>query len=145
GAEKHPFHLISDQPERRLHGQLDPSPHSRAGKVRGREPLHIHPEDAAAHGIADGDLVEIFNDRGRALAGALYNPALMRGVLRLATGSWADPDGDLDRHGNPNVLTPDIGASQLSQGCAAHSCLVALRRWEGEDMPVRAFRPPRFT
>lgn len=145
GAEKYPFHLISDQPERRLHGQLDPSPHSRAGKVRGREPLHIHPEDAAAHGIADGDLVEIFNDRGRALAGALYNPSLMRGVLRLATGSWADPDGDLDRHGNPNVLTPDIGASQLSQGCAAHSCLVALRRWEGEDMPVRAFRPPRFT
>lgn len=144
GAARHPFHLISDQPDRRLHGQLDPSPHSRAGKVQGREPLHIHPGDAAALGIADGDLVEVYNDRGRSLVGALFNPALMRGVLRLATGSWADPDGDLDRHGNPNALTPDIGASALSQGCAAHSCLVAVRRWEGATPEVRAFAPPTF-
>ena len=144
GAARHPFHLISDQPERKLHGQLDHAPHSRAGKVKGREGLHIHPEDAAAHGIAEGALVEVYNDRGRALAGAVFNPALMRGVLRLATGSWADPDGDLDRHGNPNALTPDVPASALSQGCSAHTCLVGVRAWEGEAPPVRAFEAPRL-
>jgi biotin/methionine sulfoxide reductase len=97
GAARHPFHLISDQPDRRLHGQLDPSPHSRAGKVQGREPLHIHPGDAAALGIADGDLVEVYNDRGRSLAGALFNPALMRGVRvwprdhgRIPMAIWTD-------------------------------------------------------
>jgi len=141
-AARHPFHLISDQPERKLHGQLDPAPHSRAGKVQGREGLHIHPEDAATYGIAEGALVEVYNDRGRALAGARYNPALMRGVLRLSTGAWADPQGDLDRHGNPNALTPDVGASSLSQGCSAHSCLVAVRLWQKEPPKVQAFEPP---
>jgi len=113
--------------------------------VLGREPLHIHPDDAAFYGIAEGALVEVYNDRGRALAGARYNPALMRGVLRLSTGAWADAQGDLDRHGNPNVLTPDVGASGLSQGCSAHSCLVAVRAWKGEAPKMRAFEPPSFS
>jgi len=141
-AERFPLHLISDQPARRLHSQLDPAPWSRAGKVQGREGVHLHPADASARGIADGDLVELFNDRGRCLAGAVLNPAIMPGVVRLSTGAWFDPDGDLDRHGNPNVLTLDRGASSLSQGCSAHSCLIEARRWEGEAPPVRAFVPP---
>jgi biotin/methionine sulfoxide reductase len=37
-AKRYPLHLLSDQPARRLHSQLDPSPYSRAGKVAGREP-----------------------------------------------------------------------------------------------------------
>jgi biotin/methionine sulfoxide reductase len=144
GAARHPFHLISDQPERKLHSQLDPAPHSRAGKVQGREGLHIHPLDALDYGLADGDVVELFNDRGRCLAGVLLNPAMMRGVLRLSTGAWVDFDGDLDRHGNPNMLTPDIGASSLSQGCSAHSCLVSLRAWQGEVPPLRVFDRPQL-
>lgn len=141
-AERFALHLISDQPPRRLHGQLDPAPWSRAGKVNGREGVHIHPADAAARGVADGDVVELFNDRGRCLAGAVLNDAIMPGVVRLSTGAWYDPDGPLDRHGNPNVLTLDRGSSSLSQGCSAHSCLVEMRRWAGAVPPVRAFDPP---
>ncbi|WP_408588951.1 molybdopterin-dependent oxidoreductase [Novosphingobium sp.] len=141
-ARHHPLHLISDQPARRLHSQLDPSPWSRAGKVQGREGVHLNPADAAARGIGEGDVVELFNDRGRCLAGAVLNPAIMPGVARLSTGAWYDPDGDLDRHGNPNVLTLDRGASALSQGCSAHTCLIEARRWEGDVPPVRAFDPP---
>ncbi|MCW1384082.1 molybdopterin-dependent oxidoreductase [Novosphingobium sp. KCTC 2891] len=143
-ADRFPLHLISDQPERRLHSQLDPSPWSRAGKVAGREGVHIHPADAAARGIGDGDVVELFNDRGRCLAGAVLNERLLRGVVRLSTGAWYDPDGMRDRHGNPNVLTLDRGSSELSQGCSAHSCLVDLRKWTGEAPPVRAFDLPRI-
>ena len=141
-AQRYPLHLISDQPARRLHSQLDPSPWSRAGKVQGREGVHIHPDDAAMRGIADGEVVELFNDRGRCLAGAVLNPAIMPGVVRLSTGAWHDPDGMLDRHGNPNVLTLDRGASSLSQGCSAHSCLVDIRRLTELPPPVRAFDPP---
>jgi len=112
--------------------------------VQGREGLHIHPLDALDYGLADGDVVELFNDRGRCLAGVLLNPAMMRGVLRLSTGAWVDFDGDLDRHGNPNMLTPDIGASSLSQGCSAHSCLVSLRAWQGEVPPLRVFDRPQL-
>lgn len=138
-----PFHLISDQPVRRLHSQLDHAELSRSGKVSCREPVYINPADAMARGIADGETVEIFNDRGRCLAGAILSDRIMPGILRLSTGAWADLDGNSDRHGNPNVLTHDRGASGFSQGCAALSCLVDIRRTIHVP-PVRAFDLPSF-
>ncbi|WP_242129137.1 molybdopterin-dependent oxidoreductase [Sphingobium sp. Sx8-8] len=141
-AAAYPLHLLSDQPQRRLHSQLDASPYSRAGKVAGREPVYLNPADAAARGIADGDLVELFNDRGRCLAGAILSDAIMQGVTRLATGAWFDPGPDVERHGNPNVLTLDRGASGLSQGCVAQTCLVEARRFLSELPRIRVFDPP---
>lgn len=143
-AKTYPLHLLSDQPERRLHSQLDASPYSRAGKVAGREPVYLNSADAAARGIADGDLVELFNDRGRCLAGAILSHQIMPGVARLATGAWFDPGPDLERHGNPNVLTLDRGASGLSQGCVAQTCLVEARRFDGEPPRVTVFHPPQI-
>ena len=113
-AARYPLHLLSDQPARRLHSQLDHSPYSRAGKVAGREPVYLNAGDAAARGIADGDVVELFNDRGRCLAGAILTPDLMPGVARLATGAWFDPENGLDKHGNPNTLILDRGGSGFS-------------------------------
>ena len=129
----HPLHLLSDQPAARLHSQLDFSAHSLRHKVAGREPVCIHPDDAAARGIADGDVVELFNDRGACLAGAVLTEGIRPGVLKLSTGAWWNPaewgtPGALCKHGNPNVLTRDAGASGLSQGCAAQTCLVELRK-----------------
>jgi biotin/methionine sulfoxide reductase len=143
------LHLISDQPHTKLHSQLDFSALSIANKVAGREPVAIHPDDARRRGIADGDVVRLFNARGACLAGARVSDAVMPGVLRMATGAWWDPvafgePDALDKHGNPNVLTRDVGASRLSQGCAAQSCLVEIERFEGEAPPVTAFEPPRF-
>jgi biotin/methionine sulfoxide reductase len=146
GAPKaawYPLHLLSDQPQRRLHSQLDHSPYSRAGKVAGREPVYLNPEDATARGIADGDLVELFNDRGRCLAGAIVSPDIMPGVARLATGAWFDPEGTTEKHGNPNSLTLDRGASSFSQGCAAQSCLVEAQLFKGPPPLVTAFTLPR--
>lgn len=144
-----PLHLISDQPHTKLHSQLDFSRYSRANKVAGREPVVIHPDDAQARGIAGGDIVRLFNARGACLAGAVVSDAAMPGVLRMATGAWWDPvsAGDphtLDKHGNPNVLTRDVGASRLSQGCAAQSCLVQLERFTETPPPVTAFDLPVF-
>jgi biotin/methionine sulfoxide reductase len=141
------LHLISDQPVRRLHSQLDASPHSKAGKVAGREPIHISPADAADRGIADGDLVEVFNTRGRLISAAVVSDAIMPGVLRLSTGAWFDMDRDsnIERHGNPNTVTLDIPASSLSQGCSAQTCLVAIRRLDSDPPPVEAFNTPDFT
>ena len=100
-------------------------------------------------GIADGDVVRVFNDRGACLAGARLDPGLRRGVLRLSTGAWWDPvsAGDPaqpDRHGNPNTLTRDAGASSLSQGCAAQTCLVQIERLASEPPAHRAFDLPAF-
>lgn len=141
------LHLISDQPVRRLHSQLDAGPHSREGKVAGREPVHINPADAALRDIADGDLVELYNERGRLISAAVVSNAIMPSVLRLSTGAWFDMDYDarIERHGNPNTVTLDVPASTLSQGCSAQTCLVHIRRFDSERaVPVQAFDRPEI-
>ncbi|MDP1838887.1 MAG: molybdopterin-dependent oxidoreductase [Reyranella sp.] len=148
-AERHPLHMLSDQPADKLHSQLDHSPHSRATKIKGRQPVTLHPEDAAARGVAAGDLVRVFNDRGACLAAARLSDRIRRGVIRLSTGAWFDPEDHgsnqpLEKHGNPNALTLDIGASKLSQGCIAQTCLVEIERFDGAAPVVTAHTLPKF-
>jgi biotin/methionine sulfoxide reductase len=69
-------------------------------------------------------------------------------VAIMATGAWYDPSNDPDapeRHGNPNVLTLDIGTSKLSQGPSALSVLVDVERWSGSRPDVQAFLKPLAT
>ena len=145
-AARYPLHLLSDQPARQLHSQLDHSPHSTAQRIGGRAPVYLNPRDAAQRGILDGDIVELFNDRGACLAGAVVTDDIAPGVARLATGAWFDPGGDNspERHGNPNVLTLDRGASSLSQGCAAQTCLVEVRSFGGALPELEAHEPPQL-
>jgi biotin/methionine sulfoxide reductase len=148
-ARRHPLHMLSDQPTDKLHSQLDHSPHARSTKIKGRQPITIHPQDAAARGIADGDLLRVFNDRGACLAAAHLSDRIRRGVVRLSTGAWFDPADagsnlPLEKHGNPNALTLDIGASKLSQGCIAQTCLVEIERFDGPAPPVTAHQIPAF-
>jgi biotin/methionine sulfoxide reductase len=141
-----PLYLLSGQPETRLHSQLDNGAYSLSRKIKGREPVLIHPEDAATHGIADGDVVELFNARGRCLAGARVTDDIRKGCVFLWTGAWWDPDFDApqarDRHGNPNALTHDMRTSSLSQSPAAHSAMVDLRKLEGPVPDITVHRPP---
>lgn len=146
-AETLPLHLISNQPNTRLHAQLDPGRVSRDSKVSGREPVKINTADATARGITDGEVVRIFNDRGAILAGAVLTDNVRSGVVEIATGAWYDPVdsgqiGTLDRHGNPNVLTLDKGTSKLAQGPTAHSTLVEIEKYGGEIPEISVFSPP---
>jgi biotin/methionine sulfoxide reductase len=146
-THKYPLHMISNQPRTRLHGQLDNGAVSGESKIAGREPIAMHPDDAAARGIADGDVVRVFNARGALLAGAVVTDKVRPGVVQLATGAWYDPEtpgavGALDRHGNPNVLTLDRGTSRLGQGPSAQSALVEVARAEGALPDAAPFEPP---
>lgn len=144
---KHPLQLVANQPATRLHSQFDFGAHSAAGKRRGREVCRLHPDDARARGIGDGDIVRLFNDRGACLACAEVTPDVMAGVVQLPTGAWYDPL-DLSQtqplcvHGNPNVLTQDIGTSSLAQGCSGQLAAVQVERFDGPLPPIRAFEPP---
>jgi biotin/methionine sulfoxide reductase len=126
---------------------MDPGPISQAQKVAGREPIRINPSDAAKRDIHDGDVVRVLNSRGACLAGAIVDSDVMPGVVVMATGAWFDPGGGSDepeRHGNPNVLTLDIGTSSLSQGTSALTALVEIERWNAPAPAVRAFSPPEL-
>ena len=125
------YHLISNQPTRKLHSQLDHGSYNKKLKIEGREPVHINPLDAQVGNIEEGDVVRLFNDRGACYAAAVLDEKLRQGVLQLSTGAWYDPIMEGDgagncKHGNPNVLTRDSGTSRLAQGPVAHACLVKL-------------------
>jgi biotin/methionine sulfoxide reductase len=146
-ARRFPLHLIANQPSTRLHSQLDVGATSQRGKVAGREAIQMHSLDAADRGIAAGDVVRVYNDRGACLAGAVLTTSIRRGVVRLPTGAWFDPvpgvgPTPLCAHGNPNVLTADVPSSRLSQGCAGQHALVEIERWVGQPPPVTVGSPP---
>ena len=146
-AKRFPLHMISNQPRTRLHSQMDNGKISRDSKIEGREPVWIHPRDAEARGLADGDIARMFNDRGELLAGVVVTPVVREGVVQLSTGAWYDPADasaprSLDKHGNPNVLTLDKGTSRLGQGPIAQSALVEMEKFDGPLPTVTAFNPP---
>lgn len=142
-----PLHLVANQPATRLHSQLDYGGHSAEAKRRGREVATMHPADAAARGIADGDVIRLFNARGACLAAVRLSEDIRPGVVQLPTGAWYDPEDPEEEaplcvHGNPNVLTRDVGTSALAQGCTGQLTTVEVERFAGNLPPVRAFDPP---
>ena len=146
--EVYPIALVSGQPATRLHSQFDNGAFSRSSKINGHEPVLIHPVDASRRGIADGDIVELFNERGRCLAGARLTRDILLGVAFLWTGAWFDPDFDApmhrDRHGNPNVLTHDRRTSEFSQSPSAHSSRIEIRKFDEPVPKVVVHEPPDF-
>jgi biotin/methionine sulfoxide reductase len=141
-AARFPLHLVSSQPQHKLHSQMDAGPVSARGKTAGRETLAINPADARERGIGDGEVVRVFNDRGACFAGVVVTDTVRPGVVRLSCGAWYDPasvDDDAPCvHGNANVLTRDRGTSRLSQGPSSATALVEVERC-AEPPPVRAF------
>jgi len=143
---RHGLRLIANQPASRLHSQLDFGAFSQAGKQRGREVARLHPVDAAARGIADGDIIRLFNDRGACLASAMLSGDVCPGVVHLPTGAWYDPvdpeeQAPLCVHGNPNVLTRNAGTSRLAQGCTGQLTAVEVERFAGNLPQIRAYEP----
>ncbi|PSK88949.1 biotin/methionine sulfoxide reductase [Murinocardiopsis flavida] len=144
-ARTYPLQLIANQPRARLHSQLDVGAHSRGSKVAGREPVRLHPDDAAARGLRDGDTARLFNDRGACLTGVTVSDAVRPGVAQLSTGAWYDPDPadpGFCRHGNPNVLTADVPTSALAQGCTGQHALVQVERYDGAAPPLATLHAP---
>jgi anaerobic selenocysteine-containing dehydrogenase len=86
--------------------------------------VELHPADAAARGIASGDRVRVFNDRGSLLLAACVDGAVPPGVVRIPSTRWPRraPDGR-----NANVLTSDRLAD-LGGGPTFYNCLVEVER-----------------
>lgn len=142
-----PLYLIANQPATRLHSQLDFGGYSGGAKRKGREVARMHPDDAAARGVSDGDIIRLSSTRGACLAAVTLDVALRPGVCQLSTGAWYDPldreaEASLCVHGNPNVLTRDVGTSPLAQGCTGQLTMVEIERHQGETPANRAYDPP---
>ena len=103
--------------------------------------------DARARGLKAGDIARVFNARGQVLAGVVISPDYAPGVVRIHEGAWYSPQeggkaGTLCTYGDPNVLSADIGTSQLAQGPSAHTVLVEVERYQENAPQVTGFGGP---
>ncbi|MGQ0668846.1 MAG: molybdopterin-containing oxidoreductase family protein [Actinomycetota bacterium] len=90
-----------------------------------REPLlEIHPDDAQARGIRDGDMVRVFNERGEVEVRARVGDRVRPGVVSIPSGWWASrsPGGR-----SANALTAD-GVAPWGRGGDFHDTLVEVTR-----------------
>src|SRR6185369_7736751 len=137
---KYPLHISSNHPKDRLHSQLCGTSLRESYAIGGREPCIINTADAKARGIKTGDVVRVFNDRGQILAGAKVTDAIRPGVIRVSEGGWYDPaeptkPGSLDRYGDVNVLTVDMGTSRLTQGNCGHTAVGNVEKYNKGPAP----------
>lgn len=90
--------------------------------------LYLHPVDAEARGIAAGDRVKVFNDRGSLLLKASVKSAMespvQPGVTRAPSTRWGKKAVD---GRNANALTSDR-LSDLGGGPTFYNCLVEVER-----------------
>lgn len=83
----------------------------------------IHPDDARARRIEDGDTVEVHNDLGRVRCAASVSDAVPRGTVAVPFGRWrSDPSG-----GGANSLTSDL-LGDLANGPTFCDNLVEVTR-----------------
>ncbi len=112
---------IPDAPDPKYPLQLcSPKSRARTHSIHGNQPVleradrddvWIHPADAAARGIVDGQQVRVFNDRGASLLPARVTDRILQGVVSIKDGAWFTPNADgADTRGCCNVLTADRAA-----------------------------------
>lgn len=99
-------------------------------------PVRINPGDAAERGIANGDIVKVFNDRATVLCIAVVTERVRPGLAHSYQASARyDPlepgkSGSTDKGGCVNLLAPSRLLSKNAPGMANHSCLVEITRWD---------------
>ena len=91
--------------------------------------------DARKLGIKTGDIVEVWNDRGKVVVPAYVTERLMPGVVVIYEGAWIDLDENgVDLAGNPDMLTLDEPSPAGS--FAYNTVLCNMKKSELEHRPV---------
>jgi anaerobic selenocysteine-containing dehydrogenase len=121
GAERFPLEFLSRKADNYMNSTFAHLDGHRKMEARKSQRLEMHPTDAAARGIGEGDAVRIWNDRGELTLTALMNVSLPLGVV-AGQLDWAK----LSANGsNVNALTSerltDVGA-----GATFYSTLVEV-------------------
>jgi len=142
--DKYPLQLISPHPRFTFHTMgdgkdawADDVKDHRVLKDDGRYYwiIRVNTQDAASRGIADGDLVRAFNDRGSVILATRVTERLRPGTVH-SYESCADyrplgtPGESPDTAGCVNILTPKRYITPTSPGQACNSCLVEVERWD---------------
>ena len=122
-AKRYPLELLARKSDNYLNSTFANLPGHRKMEARSNQRLEMHPADAGARAIGEGDAVRIFNDRGSLELAAMLNPALPQGVV-AARLDWAKlhPMGV-----NVNALTSER-LTDIGGGPTFYSTLVEVAR-----------------
>lgn len=116
------FLLVTPASEERINSTFGGLPHQQSDLQ-----CEIHPEDAAAQGVADGELISLYNDQGELQVPAKLSDAVRRGTLYLPKGAWlhSSPSGV-----SANALIPGHQEAAIGGACY-YDCSVDVRSAEG--------------
>lgn len=127
----YPFHLITPHPRWRTHSIFNNIPWLRETY---EQEATINASDAKRLGIRTGDIVEVWNDRGKIVVPAYVTERCMPGVAVVYEGAWMDLDENgVDRAGNPDFLTLDEPSP--AGAFAYNTILVDIRKTELAHRP----------
>ncbi len=135
-AAKYPLLMSSPHSYYRMHSWLDNIPLLNDCYRHG---VWMSVADAKRRGVADNDLVKVYNDRGEMVLPAYVTSRIVPGTVAIFHGGWYAPgkeksdimpDG-IDFRGSPNLLTHDVDLPETLVGSFPCKGLVDIRKWGG--------------
>ena len=109
GADpRYPLALLSPKAHAFMNSQYG-NMHKQLGQ-QGGQSVTLHPDDAAARQITEGDIVRVFNQRAELAAEAKISDEVAPGVVLMPMGHWPSrTDGGLTVNALTNTAYADIG------------------------------------
>jgi trimethylamine-N-oxide reductase (cytochrome c) len=94
----------------------------------------LNHEDATRRGIAQHDLVRLYNDRGAVICAAVLTGRVLAGVVHSYTSAAiyepvGTPGNMADRGGCVNTLTPKRHMTAFTSASSPNSCLIEVEKW----------------
>lgn len=132
---KYPIQLIGHHFKARTHSTYGNLSKSREAH---HQVLWLNDLDAKARDIRNGDLVGIFNDRGRVHVEVRVTPRIMPGVASLPQGAWLEWNEDgVDVGGSNNTLA-SAHKTPVAKGNCNHTALVQVELVKSQPAPKKA-------
>ena len=130
---KYPLELLPRKADNYMNSTFANIPRHQRMEARTTGLLEMHPTDAAARGVADGDAVEVFNARGSIELRAQVGDAVPQGVVaarlnwnKLMTARRNGANGHAAAN-NVNALTSET-LTDIGAGATFYSTLVEVRK-----------------
>jgi molybdopterin guanine dinucleotide-containing S/N-oxide reductase-like protein len=134
-SEKYPLEMLARKADNFMNSTFANLAGHRKMESRTDSRLEMHAEDAASRGIADGDWVEVVNDRGKLRLQALLGASVGPGVVS-AHLDW----NKFSRDGrNVNALTSER-LTDIGRGATFYSTLVEVRKLGPDEAKTATVR-----
>jgi len=127
-VRKYPLMLLTPHGRYRVHYLFWEHPWLRGQVYQHR--VWISTTDAQARGIKDGDLIQVYNDRGKVVMPAYVTSRIMPGLVVIRHGGKYDPDeSGVDFGGAPSTLLGGDFESCITPAKAAN--VVQVEKYQG--------------